>query len=593
MTPPPPATADSGFLFTPPALQNQYLADPALQGILAHYLPAPHLTRITPDLINIGQRAVSDIAHWGDNAERHPPTLTQYDHWCRRVDRLETSEGWRWMKGMAAREGLVAIAYDQGRRDLGEHARIYQFAKLFIASPSMAMYSCPLAMTDGAARLVELYGTEEMKQGAFKRLTSRDPTQFWTSGQWMTERPGGSDVGGTETVAVKTDTNDNDWRVSGFKWFSSATDSDMTFLLARTLESPTHKGTPGSKGLSLFYSELRKPDGELNGIRIHRLKNKLGTRALPTAELELHNLPGTPIGTPNRGVATISVILNITRIYSAMGAASHLQRALSIAKGYAESRVVFGKRLKEQPLHSATLAEVALTLRGCTLLLFYAVKLLGESECSPHPAARQRSTTLLRLTTPLLKMYVCHSAVPAISEALEACGGQGYMEETGLARQLRDAQVNAIWEGTTNVQALDVLKIVATTFPVYAETVRGMVDTGRETYPHAVAVLTTALERIEGFVARLPAASPGYRERHARTLGFAMARVLIGALLVEHAVVLRGMGHGDAEASGVAVGRWCARVGDLVGGLGEEEEGGDGRGDDVLVYGRAIANPKL
>jgi len=144
-------------------------------------------------------------------------------------------------------------------------------------------------MTDGAARLIETYGTDAMKNGPYKRLTSRDPKLFWTSGQWMTERPGGSDVGSTESVAQRDP--DGGWQINGFKWFSSATDADMTMLLARVVDE---KGdyTEGSRGLSLFFARIKDDHthSKLNGVRIHRLKNKMGTKAVPTAELELDGM---------------------------------------------------------------------------------------------------------------------------------------------------------------------------------------------------------------------------------------------------------------------------------------------------------------
>ncbi|KNC99289.1 uncharacterized protein SPPG_05543 [Spizellomyces punctatus DAOM BR117] len=575
-----PASANQGFKQEPPVLQNQYEDDPALQGILFHYLPHSDFEAVTGDLKNLGQRAITDILALGDNAEQHHPTLTQYDHWCRRIDKLETSEGWRALKGVAAEEGLIAIGYE---RKLRQFSRVYQFAKLYVAGPSMAMYTCPLAMTDGAARLIELHGTQDMKETAFARLTSRDPAKFWTSGQWMTERPGGSDVGGTETEAVKS-SDGRGWLLSGFKWFSSATDSDMTFLLARTRDQSTGSVKEGSRGLSLFYAKLRDSDGNLNGIRVHRLKNKFGTKALPTAELELDNLPGSMVGSEHRGVATIAVILNITRIHSALCTTSSLRRSYAIAKSYAEKRVVFGKSLSTQPLHLATLADIDMTLRGAMQLFFFAVLLLGESECHPDESRRALSGTLLRITTPLLKMWVCHEAMPAITEALEACGGQGYMEETGIARQLRDAQVNSIWEGTTNVQALDLLRIVGPVFPVYRKKVLELVS-HESLLKLPVSVVKDALDYVQKIIVAMQSWERDQQEAKARLLGFALARILIGALLIDHGVYLQREGHGDAEASLVCAKRWCANVGLLVGQLDAAPH--SSKEDLVLVYGKS------
>lgn len=573
------ASASHGFRQNPPTLANQYADDPVLQGILSNYLPSDILSKIEQDLYHLGDRSIGDIQKLGDNAESHPPKLTQYDHWCRRIDEIETAEGWRVLKDISAAEGLIAIAYE---REYAEYSRIYQFAKLYISTPAMAMFGCPLAMTDGAARLIELCGTEEMKGRALKNLTSRDPANFWTSGQWMTERPGGSDVGGTETEAVPL--SGNEYHISGFKWFSSATDADMTFLVART-QDQNGSTKPGSKGLSLFYAELRDADGMLKGIKVHRLKNKMGTKALPTAELELDKLPAQMVGPPYRGVATIAVILNITRIHSALSTTGALGRSLAIAKSYAQKRQVFGKLLANQPLHLRTLADISLTHRACLHLLFYAVKLLGESEVSPSSSQRIESTSMLRLTTPLLKMWVCHEAMPSILEAMEACGGQGYMEETGIARQLRDAQVNAIWEGTTNVQALDLLRIVSTSFPLYQRKINEMLETAvqipeiQSTASVAQKSIRNALSSIEHHIKQ---PSKENQELRARNLGFAMARTLVAALFISHAGVLIRRGHRDAEASLVAAQMWDLKTEELIG-----EGWVNGGKDRVLVFGGA------
>lgn len=206
-------------------------------------------------------------------------------------------------------------------------------------------HSCMHCKTviDGCARVIELIGTQEMKDEVYSRLTSRDPSKFFTSGQWMTERPGGSDVGRTETQAV-WDEEKNAWSISGFKWFSSATDADVTMLLARTHE-PDPSVAPGtmkdgSRGLSLYLARVRDDQGKLNGVRIHRLKDKVGTKALPTAELELDGMVGQLVGQKYRGVKNISAILNITRIHCGLNCTSTMQSLLLRSKEYARRREV-------------------------------------------------------------------------------------------------------------------------------------------------------------------------------------------------------------------------------------------------------------
>ena len=302
-------------------------------------------------------------------------------------------------------------------------------------------------MTDGAARAIELYGSPEMKAKAFKHLTSRDPKQFWTSGQWMTEKTGGSDVSGTSTIAKKDGLQ---YRLYGTKWFTSATTSQMAMTLARP-----EGAEAGSRGLSLFYVELRNSKGELQNIKIHRLKDKLGTKALPTAELSLEGTPAQVVGGEGNGVRKISSLFNITRIYNAICSLGQMRRGIELATEYAALRSAFGRKLNEHPLHVLTLSELQLEWMGCFHLIMKAVELLGKEECGK---ATETESALLRVLTPLAKLYCGKATVSTASEVLECFGGAGYVEDTGFPKLLRDAQVLAIWEGTTNVLSLDMLR---------------------------------------------------------------------------------------------------------------------------------------
>src|SRR3954453_16125733 len=187
----------SGFAQDAPKLGNQYDDDAMLRSFLRWRLPAHVRDEIEPDLPRPGARAATDILSLGEKAESSPPRHVPFDAWGRRVDRIETSDAWRELDRISAMEGIVAIAYE---RKHGARSRIDQFARLYLFAPSSALYSCPLAMTDGAARFLEVHGDESTRP-VFAHLTSRDPRQFWTSGQWMTERSGGSDVASTSTLA--------------------------------------------------------------------------------------------------------------------------------------------------------------------------------------------------------------------------------------------------------------------------------------------------------------------------------------------------------------------------------------------------------
>ncbi|OLL23822.1 Acyl-CoA dehydrogenase family member 11 [Neolecta irregularis DAH-3] len=485
------SSSDSGFFQKPPVLTNQFTSDPHLGRILNLYVSHSVQQKAIPEFKSLGDIVVSEkISRLIENAERELPYVVQYDEWGRRIDKLVTSEGWRGMKVIACENGLVADGYDNEKWQ--GQGRLVQFIKVYLFNPSSATFTCPLSMTDGAAQILS---RDPAFKEIFARLVSRDVSEMWTSGQWMTERTGGSDVSRTETQATKTSSG---YSITGFKFFSSATDSDMALLLAQTPPS----------GLSLFYAPLRTASGQgFNGVRIHRLKNKLGTRPLPTAELELRDMKGELVGKEGCGVKNISSVLNITRCWNAISSISGAQRAWNIASAYAAERTVFGTQLNLLPTHLSLLSSMNLMLRGLTHLAFHTILFLGSGD------------VLLRLFAAVAKAYCAKKTIEIVSECLEACGGQGYMEETSLPRLYRDSQVLSIWEGTTNVLSSDVVK----------------------TIPKLVTELFAWAEKkgvrreMEEYLSRFDGMDQVVRFTRAREISFELAELLVWALVKEDA----------------------------------------------------------
>lgn len=434
------------FLQDGPELTNTFRNDALLKKHIEQTFSGEALKPIKAHLDHCGEEAVTQWLSLSQQAEREKPVHVPFDAWGYRLDEIRLSEGWKKLEAVAAREGIVASGYE---RLYGDLSRVYQASLLYLFHSSSAFVSCPLAMTDGAARAIELYGDAELKGRAFKHLTSKDPQQFWTSGQWMTERSGGSDVGGTETVARKTGSG---WQLEGVKWFTSATTSPMSMLLARP-----EGAEKGSRGLSLFYCELRDAQGKLRNIEILRLKDKLGTQALPTAELQLKGTPARLVGDEGGGVRKISSLFNITRVYNSICATSHFRRALDLAQSYSQKRVAFGRKISEHPLHRETLRQLEVDFERCFKLTFFVAHLLGKDECG---TATESERILLRALTPIVKAFTAKRCMEGVSEVVEIFGGVGYCEDSGLPKLLRDAQVFSIWEGTTNVLALDFLRAV-------------------------------------------------------------------------------------------------------------------------------------
>jgi len=538
------------FYQTPPELGNQYAADDVLRRYLRHTLPPDVLARVEPELQELGELAGGEL-HRASLAERSDePRLVQWDAWGRRVDHIELSPLWKRAQRLAAEKGIVATAYE---KKSGSLSRVHQFALLYVIDRAWHVYSCPLAMTDGAAKTLLVSGNKELADRALPHLTSRDPEQAWTSGQWMTERTGGSDVAICETVAKK----DGDaYRLYGTKWFSSATTSQMALTLGRPEGNP-----PGGSGLAMFYLEVRNPDGSMNGITVNRLKEKLGTRMVPTAELTLDGTRAIPVAGLTGGIKNITPMLSITRTWNAVCAVGGMRYALALAKDYAKRRVAFGAPLSDKPLHVDTLASLEAEAQGAFLLTFRAVELLGKEE---NGELGEHEAALLRLLTPIVKLTTGKQAVAVASEALEAFGGAGYIEDTGLPRLLRDAQVLPIWEGTTNVLSLDLLRALSRTGTLepIAREVREATKGADASLKPAAEAAERAVEHATAWLVKTMEGGPQAVEAGARRLALTVGRALELAYLVREAT--RSKPFGD-DAKPAAAARRFARHGvDLI-----------------------------
>ena len=512
------------FLQDAPQLGNQYSEDRVLRRHLARVLPPDVLAEIAPSLEELGELAVGRMWDLAQEHRRAEPEHLPFDAWGRRVDEVRLTESWQAFARIATEKGLVATGYERAH---GSWSRLHQFALVYLFAPSSQVYTCPLAMTDGAARSLETLAEESLQKRVLPRLLSRDPERAWTSGQWMTESIGGSDVGLSETIARQTPEG---WRLFGDKWFTSAVTSPMALTLAR----PEGNG-PGGKGLALFYVEIRDAEGRPNGITVQRLKEKLGTRQVPTAELRLDGTLATPVAGLSDGVRNISHMLNLTRTWNAVCSVASMRRGLALARDYAARRVAFGAALSAKPLHTDTLAFVAAEAEAAFQLAFHAVAQLGKDEAGELD---DDGRSVLRLLQPVAKLTTGRQAVAAASEVLEAFGGAGYAEDTGLPELLRDAQVLPIWEGTTNVLSLEAFRSIQRTDalrPFLAE-LRARAESAdhaslREPARTALAAGERAREWWDA-AARRPA---DVTEAGARRFALTLGRAFSLALLSEHA----------------------------------------------------------
>jgi len=378
-------------------------------------------------------------------------------------------------------------------------------------------------------------------------LKATDPEVAVTSGQWMTEAQGGSDLARSATMARPA--AGGSWRLTGEKWFCSAADSAVAVALARPEGADT-----GSRVLTPYLvpryaadsplAPARMPaDWPAPGIRVHRLKDKLGTRALPTAEIGLDDAYAVPLGDPAQpGLGRMMTLVVVTRLHNAAASAGGMRRGLAYARAFAAARHVAGGRLDTSPLHRATLGALAVDTAAAFVLSGHVFALLGRVEVDGDADAAAE----LRIVAPLAKLATGRLAVAAASELVEAFGGAGYVEDTGVPRLLRDAQVLPIWEGTTNVLSLDALRAI----------------TREDAAKPLLSRVDGALAGAAGPVAdALSAASVGLREAlaavvadpyaagviaGARGLALRLAHALAAALLIEHAAT------GDEQAAAAA-----------------------------------------
>lgn len=540
----------SRFVQPVPALGDPYASDQILRSHLDRILGPDGHSKVAGRLAALGAEVAGPLRDAHADAEAHPPSLRRYDAWGARVDAIDTSAGWQAQRRAAAVHALVATPYlREARESFGAGARVVQHALLHLYGPESATFTCPVAMSDGAAALLSRPDVEESVRDAWlPRLISTDPDTAITSGQWMTESQGGSDISRSGTSARPA--GDGSWRVTGEKWFCSAADAAMAVALAR----PEGAG-PGSRTLAPFLIPRYGADGgPAPGVTLHRLKDKLGTRAVPTAEIGLADAYALPVGDPTvPGLHRMMTLVVVTRVHNAAAAAAGMRRGLDYAHAYARVRRVAGGELAGNPLHRATLGTLAVHAQAAYALAVHAFSLLGRVEVDGDQAAEAE----LRLVAPLAKLLTGKLAVASASEYLECFGGAGFVEDTGIPRLLRDAQVLPIWEGTTNVLSMDVLRALTRGEGVaqLATRVQAAAELTGIRLPRVAGILTSSLSELRDQIASAtkdptaPAVLAG-----ARGLALRLGTVLSTALLAEHAQW--SVERGD-EGPGIAADLWA------------------------------------
>jgi hypothetical protein len=436
-----------GLLAPDTSGMNFYRADPALTDLLRLYLPDALFRHIEPHLDRLGGLAGGHLDECARLADRHPPVLHQRDRFGSDSQYIEYHPAYRELEKAAFGEfGIHAMSVRKGI--LGwpdKYPVVAKHAFTFLFNQAEFGLGCPINVTDGCAKLLNNFGSDELKARYLDGLTQTDMNRLTQGGQFMTEKEGGSDVGTLTSTAVQ---DGDHWRLTGEKWFCSNADAEVVMLLAR----PEGAG-PGTRGVGLFLMPRRLEDGSQNHYRIVRLKDKLGTRSMASGEIKLEGAIAYAVGKLDRGFVQMAEMVNSSRLSNGVKSTALMRRAHHDAMAVAKNRVVFGQRIIDLPLARRQLMKIMLATEQALSMSFVTADALDRAEAGSQDAA-----ALLRILTPTLKFRATRDARKVCGDALEMRGGIGYIEEFATARLLRDAHLGSIWEGTGNIVAIDALQ---------------------------------------------------------------------------------------------------------------------------------------
>ncbi len=428
---------------------NLFAADPGYRGLLSLYLEPRLLAHLLPHFERLGALAGGPLDSFALTADKNPPVLHHRKRTGELAQWIEKHPAYRSLEETAFSDyGLAAMSHRGGVLGWTEKMPpAVKYALTYVYVQAEFGVCCPLSMTDAAARTLSKFADPALVARYLPGLTSQDFDTLTQGSMFMTEQGAGSDVGATLTRAVPAGKN---WLLYGDKWFCSNADAGVALVLARPEGAPA-----GTKGLSLFMLPRRLPDGTPNKYTIVRLKEKLGTRAMPSGEITLEGATAYMVGDPQRGFVQMADMINMSRLSNGMRAAGMMRRALTEALYISNRRSAFGKTLIELPLMRRQLMKLMLPTEAARSIMFYTAAELAKADAGDEEARK-----CVRILTPLIKFRACRDARRVTGDAMEVRGGAGYIEEWSDARLVRDSHLGSIWEGTSNIVAQDVLRAV-------------------------------------------------------------------------------------------------------------------------------------
>lgn len=472
---------------------NAYTVDPDFARLLRIYAGAEEVARVEPRFEELGALVGDELEQLALTADKHKPTLAVRHRNASPRNGVDKHPAYVALERYAfSHFGLAAMSHRAGVFGWPEKwPPIVKYGLTYLFVQAEFGLCCPLSMTDALTRTLTKFGDQALVDRYIDALTTQDFEQLCQGAMFMTEQDAGSDVGRISTEAVE---EDGVWKLYGDKWFCSNPDAGLAMVLARPAG-----GGEGTKGLTLFLLPRHKADGELNDYRIVRLKDKLGTRSMASGEIVLEGAEAYVVGEPGSGFKQMTDMINMSRLSNGVRSAGLMRRAVNEALFFVRNREAFGHKLVDLPLMWRTLLKLMTPAEQGRSMAFHTADVLRRADGGDVRAAK-----LLRILTPLLKFRTTRDARKVAGDGMEVRGGCGYIEEFSDARVLRDAHLGSIWEGTSNIVALDVIRSIkredtlATLMPYLHECLDavGLPDEARE-------VFDDALERVEQAVTRV------------------------------------------------------------------------------------------
>jgi len=423
-----------------------YALDRGLRDLLPLYLGDRDFRALEPHFDRLGALAGGRLDELARIADRHPPVLNPRDRFGRDEDWIDYHAAYREMEAIAFGDfQFHAMSHRAGTLGMDHPLPAvakYTLQYLFVQAEFGLM--CPISVTDTSIHLIRKFASKELQDYLLPKMLSGDVATLWKGTQFMTERTGGSDVGAIETAARH---EDGEWRLYGDKWFCSHADADVALLLARP-----EGAASGTKGLALFALPRRLKNGRRNAYRIVRLKDKLGTRSMASGEISLNGAVAYLVGDIDAGLKQMMEQVNLSRLSHGVRAAAMMRRCLNEAMVCARRRKAFGQTICEFPLLRRQLLKIALPVEQSLSMFLFSAHAMDRANAGEADAALR-----LRILTPLLKFRACRDNITAATGAMEVRGGNGYIEEWVNPRLVRDAHIGVLWEGTSNINALDII----------------------------------------------------------------------------------------------------------------------------------------